>query len=70
MYISKQKQLWCSNDNSVAVVGPTFDNLDNPVDTNSTCVVIVKEVVFVVYIQVQFKCLVYHVVYLSGRRIP
>ena len=30
-----------------------FVNLDSPVDTNSTCVVIVKEVVFVVYLQVQ-----------------
>ena len=50
-----QKQLWCNNDNSIAVVGPKFGNLDNPVDNNSTRVVIVKEVVIVVYLQVQFN---------------
>ena len=56
IYISSiQKQLRCSNDNIIAIVGPKFDNLDNPVDTNSTCVVIVKEVVFVVHLQVQFN---------------
>ena len=39
----------------MCVIRPKLGSLDTPGDTNSTCVVIVKEVVFVVYLQVQFN---------------